>query len=353
MKILAINPGSTTTKISVYDDDNKIFETTIRHSADDVKKFNSIQEQYEWRKNIIVDTIEKNNIPVNSLCAVVGRGGLIRPIESGTYKVNDKMISDLKEGLFGDHASNLGAIIAKSIADSVNIDSFIVDPVVVDELSPLARISGLKGIERRSIFHALNQKAVARLLANDLKVEYEKSSFIIAHMGGGISVAAHKNGRVIDVTNGLDGEGPFTPERSGSLPLINLVKMCFSGEYSENDMSKKIAGLGGVVSYMGTNDLLDVQTKALNGDKYASLIIEAMCYQVAKDVGAMATVLNGKVDAIAITGGVANDKEMMSMIKERISFIAKVYIYKGEEEMLALTEGCLRALNNKSSIKEY
>lgn len=353
MKILAINPGSTSTKISVYDDAIKIFETTIRHSADDIKRFNSILEQYEWRKNIIVDIIEKNNIPVSSLYAVVGRGGLIRPIESGTYKVNDKMINDLKEGKYGEHASNLGAIIAKSIADSVNIDAFIVDPVVVDELSPLARISGLKGVERRSIFHALNQKAVARLLASDLKIEYEESSFIIAHMGGGVSVAAHKNGQVIDVTNGLDGEGPFSPERSGALPLSNVVAMCFSGEYSESEMFKKVAGLGGVVSYMGTNNMLEVQTKVDNGDEYASLIIEAMCYQVAKDVGAMATVLNGKVDAIIITGGIANDDEMMSMIKERISFIANVYIYKGEEEMLALTEGCLRALNNQALIKEY
>ena len=353
MKILAINPGSTSTKISVYDDENKVFETTIRHIADDLKKFNSIQEQYEWRRNIIVETIEKNNISIDSLSAVVGRGGLIRPVSSGTYKVNDKMIADLKSSKFGEHASNLGAIIAKSIADSVNIGSFIVDPVVVDELLPVARVSGLKGVERRSLFHALNQKAVAELLANELKVEYEKSSFIIVHMGGGTSIAAHKNGKVIDVTNGLDGEGPFTPERTGALPVSNIIKMCFSGEYTQNEMFKKLSGLGGVVSYLGTNNLMEVQTKALNGDENSSLIIEAMCYQVAKDIGAMATVLHGKVDAIALTGGIANGKEMMQMIKEKISFIANVYIYKGEEEMLALTKGCLRALNNSDSVKEY
>lgn len=353
MKVLAINPGSTSTKISVCENNDKFFETTIKHTIDEIRKFSDVLSQYEWRKSLIVDILEKNNIHINSLDAVVGRGGLVRPIASGTYRVNEKMINDLKENKLGEHASNLGAVIAKSIADTVNIDSFIVDPIVVDELSPVARISGLKDIERRSIFHALNQKAVARILANDLEVDYEKSSFIIVHMGGGVSVGAHQNGRVIDVTNGLDGEGTFTPERSGGVPSYDLVRMCFSGEYSESDMFKKISGLGGIVSYMGTNNLLDIAIKADNGDDQSKLMIDAMCYQVAKDVGSMATVLKGKIDAIAITGGVANDKKMMANITERVSFIANVHIYPGEEEMLALTEGCLRVLNDPLLIKEY
>lgn len=353
MRILAINPGSTSTKISVYDELSKLFETTIRHNTDEIQKYKNILDQYDWRKEIIVQTLKDNNIDINSLNAVVGRGGLLYPIEGGTYAVNEKMFADLRASVGGEHASNLGAFIAKSIADDVNIQSFIVDPVVVDELEPVARISGLKDIERKSKFHALNQKAIARTLAKYLNKKYEDLNLIVVHMGGGISIGAHKNGRVIDVVNAIDGEGPFSPERSGAVPVRYIIDMCFSGEFTHKQMLKKNAGEGGMVSYIGSNNLLEICEKAYSGDAEAKLLIDAMCYQIAKEIGSMATVLCGKVDAIVFTGGVANDKKIVATITDRVQFIASVHVYAGEEEMFALTQGCLAALKDKSIIKEY
>lgn len=353
MLILAINPGSTSTKISVYKKHDKLFETTIKHSAEEIKKYEKILDQYEFRRDIILKTLSDAKIDMKSLNAVVARGGLLKPIESGTYKINDKMLEDLRKPKLGEHASNLGAFIAKNIADPLNIASFIVDPVVVDEFEDVARISGFSLIERRSIFHALNQKSVGRLLAKKLNKKYEELRIIIAHMGGGVSVGAHKNGRVIDVTNALDGEGSFSPERSGTLPAGDLVRLCFSGKYTETEMMKNIIGSGGVVSYCGTNSMLDVSNRAEDGDTKCKLLVDAMCYQTAKDIGAMATVLHGKVDAIAITGGIARDEKMIENITNRVSFIAEVHIFPGEEEMFALTEGCIRAMEEPSSIRVY
>lgn len=353
IRLLIINPGSTSTKIAVFDDEKSIFEETLRHSVEELSPYEKIYDQYEFRKNIIVNILEKNNIAIDSLNGVVGRGGLLNPIEGGTYEVNELMLEDLKLGKKGEHASNLGGIIAHEIAKEIDKRSFIVDPVVVDELQDLARISGLKEIERTSIFHALNQKAVARRHARELGQKYEDLNLIVVHLGGGVSVGAHEKGRVIDVANALDGEGPFSPERAGSLPVGDMIKLCYSGKYTYNEVKKMLTGNGGIVSYLKTNDAREVAERVENGDKYAELIYNAMAYQVAKEVGSCAAVLKGKVDGILLTGGIAYDKLFTSWVKERVKFIADVTIYPGEDELTALAEGGLRVLRGEEAAKVY
>jgi butyrate kinase len=285
--------------------------------------------------------------------AIVGRGGLLKPIVSGTYNVNDKMLGDLKESVQGQHASNLGAIIANKIANSINKPAFIVDPVVVDEMEEIARFSGVPELPRKSIFHALNQKAVAKRYAHEKSVNYEEINLIVAHMGGGVSVGAHKNGKIIDVNNALDGDGAFSPERSGGVPSGDLARMCFSGKYTLEEILKKITGKGGFVAYLNTNDARIVEKAALEGEPKAKLIHDAMGYQVSKDIGAAAAVLDGKVDAIILTGGMAYGKPMVNLISEKVGFIAPIVVYPGEDEMLALAQGVLRVLNGEEKVKEY
>ncbi len=352
-KILAINPGSTSTKIAVFENDEQIFDKTLRHSVDEISKFEKVSDQFEFRKKVIEENLEESGVKKEELSAIVGRGGLLKPISGGTYSINDKMVEDLKVGVSGEHASNLGGIIAKQMGDELGIKSFIVDPVVVDELDDIARISGLADIERSSIFHALNQKAIARKYAEEVGKKYQDLNIIVAHMGGGISVGAHSEGRVVDVANALDGEGPFSPERSGGLPVGQLVKMCFSGKYTEEDMKKKIKGKGGIVSYLNTIDAIEVEKMIESGDKKAELVYKAMAYQVAKEIGACATVLKGKVDAILLTGGIAYSKMFTGWIKERVEFITDVKIYAGEDEMGALAKGALRVLRGEESAQDY
>lgn len=352
-RLLIINPGSTSTKIAVFDNEKPVLEETLRHSNEELAPYTTVFEQYEFRKNVILNTLNSKGINITKLSAVVGRGGLLRPMEGGTYKVNENMLEDLKVGVMGQHASNLGGVIANEIALQLNIPAFIVDPVVVDELEEIARISGMPEIKRISIFHALNQKAVARRAAKDLGKAYEDVNLIVAHMGGGISVGAHKNGRIIDVNNALDGEGPFSPERSGGLPVGELVKMCFSGKYSIDEMKKKIVGKGGLLAYLGSNDGREVEKMIANGDKNAELVYKAMAYQVAKEIGSCAAVLEGKVDAVCLTGGLAYDKGLVSWIKERVEFISQVRVYPGEDEMIALAEGGLRVLRGEEEARKY
>lgn len=352
-RILVINPGSTSTKIGVYDDLKLIYDETLRHSAEEIGAYNTIFDQYKFRMDIILNVLKKASIPVESLNAVVGRGGLLKPIEGGTYAVNERLLEDLRVGVQGQHASNLGGIIAYEIAKPLGIPSYIVDPVVVDELDDVARISGHPEIKRASIFHALNQKAVARRYANNAGKAYEDLNLIVAHMGGGVSVGAHRHGRVVDVNNALDGEGPFSPERSGGLPVGSLVKLCFSGKYTLAEVKKMINGKGGLVAYLGTNDGREVQKMIDNGDKKAELVFGAMAYQIAKEICSCAAVLKGNVDAIILTGGLAYGKRLVDAIIERVSFVAKVEVYPGEDELLALAEGGLRVLNGQEKAKEY
>lgn len=353
MRLLIINPGSTSTKIAVFDDENVVFEETLRHSAEEIGQFSKIYDQFQFRKDIIVTALNKNNIAIESLDSIIGRGGLLKPIEGGTYEVNEAMLEDLKIGVQGEHASNLGGIIAYEIAKQIGKRAFIVDPVVVDELQDVARISGLKEIERKSIFHALNQKAVARRHAAKVGKKYEDLNLIVAHLGGGISVGAHEKGRVIDVPNALNGEGAFSPERAGSLPVGDLVKMCFSGKYTEDQIKKMITGKGGLVSYLESNDAREVSERIEKGDEYAALVYYAMAYQVAKDIGSAAAVLKGKVDAILVTGGIAYNKLFTGWLEEHVSFIQEISVYPGEDELMALAEGGLRVLRGEEEAKVY
>ncbi|MGL6063569.1 MAG: butyrate kinase [Fusobacteriaceae bacterium] len=352
-KILSINPGSTSTKIAVYENEKEIMEKVIRHSTEEIEKFKNIYSQKSFREEMILNSLVESNIDLKKLSAVVGRGGLLKPISGGTYLVTEEMIEDLKKGVLGEHASNLGGVIAKEIADKIEKKAYIVDPVVVDELEEVARISGIPEIERKSIFHALNQKAVARKYCKENNLRYEEINLIVTHMGGGISTGIHKNGKVVDVNNALDGEGAFSPERAGTLPAGDLVEMCFSGKYSEAFIKKRLKGNGGMVSYLNTNDMRDVIKMAETGDKKAKIIFEAMVYQIAKDIGAMATVVSGEVKQIILTGGIAYSTLLVEALKEKIGFISGITVYPGEEEMVALTLGALRVERGEEEAKKY
>jgi butyrate kinase len=353
LRILVINPGSTSTKIGIFDNEMPVFEKTIRHDIETIHQFDSVIDQYSFRKETILEALDYEGINISKLSCVVGRGGLLRPIEGGTYRVNPPMLHDLKTGFAGEHASNLGGILAYEIAEGLNIPSFIVDPVVVDEMDEIARISGVPEIERKSIFHALNQKAVARRVSKMLGKPYQSLRLIVVHMGGGITVGIHKDGRVIDVNNGLHGEGPFSPERAGTVPIGDLVSLCFSGEYYADEVMKKLVGQGGLVAYLGTNDARTVEDKIEKGDERAALIYDAMAYQVAKEIGAASTVLHGQVDAIILTGGLAFGKEFVKKITDRVEWISDCIIQPGENELQALAEGGLRVLRKEEQAKEY
>ncbi len=352
-RVLVINPGSTSTKIGVFQDETLLIEHTIRHTTEEISTYPSIIDQYQFRKDAILNVLESEQIERSTLDAICGRGGLLRPIEGGTYSVNEAMLEDLKTGYFGQHASNLGGIIAREIAAELDIPSFIVDPVVVDELNPLARISGTPLIERKSIFHALNQKAVARRYATDVGQTYEDMNLIVTHMGGGITIGAHEKGKVIDVNNGLHGDGPFSPERAGSVPIGDLVELCFSGTMYRDDITKALVGEGGLVGYLGTNDAVEVEKKIARGDAEAKLIYDAMAYQIAKEIGSAAAVLDGKVDAIILTGGIAYGKEFTGVISSKVNWIADVTVYPGEDELEALAEGAIRVLSGEETAKVY
>jgi butyrate kinase len=354
IKILAINPGSTSTKIAVYHNDSSIFLKTIRHSAEELEKYTKITQQFEFRKNVIIKELVNAEINVERINVIVGRGGLIKPVQGGVYEVNQLMKEDLEKGVMGEHASNLGGLIALNIAQSLpSARAFIANPVVVDELQDVARISGHPEFERVSIFHALNQKAIARQFAKSRDTKYEEINLIVAHLGGGISVGAHYHGKVIDVNNALDGDGAFSPERSGSLPSGQLVRLCFSGKYSFDEIKKMLTGKGGLMAYFGTNSSYEVEVMAKNGDEKAILIQDAMAYQIGKAIGEMAAVLYGEVHGILITGGVANNKELVSYIRNMVGFIAPVFVYPGEDEMSALAMNGLMVMRGEVELKEY
>ena len=352
-RLLVINPGSTSTKIAVYHNECQVFEKVLRHPAQEIKKYPTIYDQLDFRKNVIIDTLRNNDLSPDDFDAVVARGGNMKPVLGGTYRINRQMLQDLRIGIMGHHASNLGAIIAYDIAGKSNIPSYVVDPVIVDELEELARFSGLPEIQRKAKDHPLNQRAAARRAAAELGGEYKQFNFLVAHMGGGISVGVHKKGRIIDVNNVLDGDGPFSPERAGGLPVGSLIDLCYSGRYTRDEIRKKVVGGGGLVAYLGTNDGREVIKMIENGDRYAELVYRAMAYQASKEIGAGAAVLMGSVDAIVLTGGLARDEVLVGWIKEKVSFIARVMVYPGEFEMSALAEGAIRVLNGKEKAKNY
>lgn len=353
-KILVINPGSTSTKIGVYEDETLLFEETLRHSTEEIGRYASIVDQKDFRKELIVNILAENKFDISSLNVVVGRGGLLKPIPGGTYPVSDTLLADLKVGVQGEHASNLGGLLAREIGDEIGVPSYIVDPVVVDELASVARFSGVPELPRISIFHALNQKAVAKRYAKESGVPYDSLNLIVVHMGGGVSVGAHKNGKVVDVNNTLDGDGPFSPERSGGVPAGALIKMCFSGDYTQTEVYKKINGKGGLNAYLGTNDMRHVTEMAFEeGNAEAEAVFHAFTYQVSKEVGAMAAVLSGRVDQIILTGGIAYSNRIVDEIKSQIGFVAPITVYAGEDELLALAQGALRVLSGEEAALEY
>ena len=353
VKILTINPGSTSTKIALFEGETNVFQKNLKHSAEELAPFDKVADQFGFRKNVILKVLKEEGIGIDDITYIVGLGGLVKPIASGIYEVNEALLADLRKGVHGEHASNLGGLIAADLAAQIGAKAYIADPVVVDELQDVARISGHPAFERISIFHALNQKAIARTYAKENGKKYEDLNLIVAHLGGGISVAAHCKGKAIDVNNALDGDGPFSPERSGGLPVGSLIKACFSGQYTLAQLKKMICGQGGYVGYLNTNDAYDVEVKAKDGDAKAAMIQEAMAYQVAKEIGAMATVLKGKVDAILVTGGIAYGKPFVESLKEKVSFLAPVAVYPGEDEMKALAMNALMLHQGELTAKIY
>jgi len=353
--IVAINPGSTSTKIAIYDHSKVVWQCIIRHATAQLARYGSISEQLPFRKQLILEQLDIAEMDWSSLRAVIGRGGMVKPVASGVYLVNELLKEHLRTGFQGQHASNLGGLIAADIAAMCphETPAYIADPVVVDELQPCARIAGHPLFERRSVFHALNQKAVARVFAREINIPYEEMNLVIAHLGGGISVGAHCKGRVIDVNQALDGEGPFSPERSGTLPAGQLVSMCYSGDYIRKDVEKMINGKGGLTALCNSNDVQKLVAKAEAGDQQTQLYLEALCYQVAKEIGAMSAVLKGDITAIILTGGIAYSEWITDRIKQSVQFIAPVHVYPGEDEMAALAMNAQMALSGEITVKEY
>jgi len=352
-KILVINPGSTSTKVAVYADREKIFTDNIKHRQEDLTQFRNNYDQKEFRFNLICSTLSQHGIELSDINVVIGRGGLGKPIEGGVYSINNAMLDDVKNAVFGDHVANLGPIIAKELADSINVPALVMDPVSVDEMEPVARISGLKELARISMMHTLNSRAVAKSVADEKGKRYEDLRFIVAHLGAGISITPHVGGRIIDCNNANEG-GPMCPDRSGSLPVRSLVKLCYSGKYADAEtLIRKMNREGGLYDHLGTKDLSEAEKMAKDGNEYADLIINAMIYQIAKEIGAMATVLKGDVDYIIMTGGMAYSERLTRELTDRVGFIAPIIIKPGENELEALAYGALSAMRGEETIKVY
>ncbi|AEA20328.1 butyrate kinase [Prevotella denticola CRIS 18C-A] len=351
-KILAINPGSTSTKISLANDDQPVFVADIAHSQEELRIFKRISDQFHFRKQVVIEELKKRNVPLD-FDAVIGRGGLAKPVPSGVFTITEKMIIDQQQAIH-QHVCDLGCMIADEIArDIPGCRSFIADPGVVDEMEPEARVSGSPLMPRMCIWHALNQKAIGRRFAKDMGTTYEKLNLIICHLGGGISIAAHDHGRAIDANNALDGEGPFSPERAGTLPAADLIHLCFSGKYTEDQLLKKVSGQAGLIAHLGTNDLKEIMNWIKAGDKHAEVVVSAMIWHIAKNIAAEGAVLYGKVDAILLTGGMAKCDYIIERLKRRLNYLAPIHVYPGQDEMKALTENALAVLRGERAARDY
>ena len=352
MLILAINPGSTSTKMAVYEDDKPVMLRSIQHSAEELARFDEVTDQFHWRRQLIEDELRRMDIPME-FSAVIGRGGLTKPVEGGVYEINQQMLDDTRAAVHK-HACDLGCLIAYDMASCIEgCRSFIADPGVVDELNDYARICGSPLIRRICIWHALNQRAIARRFALETGKRYEDLNLIVCHMGGGISIAAHEHGRAVDANNALDGEGPFSPERAGTLPAADLIRLCFSGRYTEKELLKCIAGKAGMNALLGTSNVKEVLRRIEDGDEYARLVLDAMIYHVAKGIAAESAVLCGEVDAILLTGGLARSEYVVRHLRERIGFLAPTYCFPGEDEMEALAQNALAVLRGQREAKTY
>lgn len=352
MKVLVINPGGSSTKFSVFEDRKELFKKNITHTGEDLQPFPTVFDEYEYRTGMIVEELERAGYSLNSFGCIVGRGGLMRPLPGGTYPVNDRMIDDLRNAVNGEHASNLGAVIAKNIGDEIGVPSFVVDPVAVDEMIEVARITGISDLTKKSWFHALNHKAVARKTAESIGGRYEDYNFIVAHLGSGISIVAHEKGKMIDGSGGRT-DGPFSPERSGGLLTYQLINLCYSGKYTHDEMVRKVSSAAGMYDYLGTKDMIEVEKRIAQGDEKARLIFDAFIYQVAKEIALYGASLRGNVDRIILTGGIAYSQKVTEEIIEYVSYLAPVEIIPGEMEMEALALGALRVLNGEEEAKVY
>lgn len=350
-RILAINPGSTSTKIALYEDETKIFEKSLSHTAKELEVYDEVLDQFVFREKIILSVLKEENIDIKTLAAVVGRGGMLPNMKSGGYVVNKAMLETFREGLASPHASNLGALLAHEIAEPLGIPAYIYDSVTSDELEEIAKITGMPEIRRQSMCHVLNMKAVSRKVAQKYGKNYEDMNILAAHLGGGISLSVHHKGKIIDCIR--DDEGPFSPERSGSFPMLYMIDLCYSGKYTKKEMIKKVRGEGGLKAYLGTQDLRDVEAMIDDGNKQAEILLEAQAYQIAKGIGQMSTVLSGKYDCIILTGGMAYSKKLVDMVSERVKFIAPVEVSPGEDEMEALVLGALRLVKGQEEAKQY
>ena len=343
--ILVINPGSTSTKVAIFYNDKLVKEKTLRHDVKDLENFNTVIDQYDFRKEVILDFLKDHDYKLSDITVFVGRGGMMKPLKNGgTYLVTKEMLKDLRSGEYGYHASNLGAILADGFARVENKPAYIVNPVCIDEFNDISRISGQKLIERRSVFHALNQKAIAMQFAKDTKKDYKNLNLIVVHLGGGISVGYHKEGRVVDCNNALGGDGPFSPERTGTIPTYPLVDLCFSGKYSKDEVKNLLVGNGGLVSYLGTNDARVIEDRINQGDEEAKLYYDAMGYNVVKEIGAIYFAAKGHIDGILITGGIAYSEYFIDYLRKHVDPIMPLKVYPGEDEMRALAEGAMRVL---------
>jgi butyrate kinase len=351
--ILIINPGSTSTKIGIFTAGEMKVNESVRHSDEELRKFPTIWDQYDFRRDAILRFLASNDASLEEINAIACRGGNVRPLPGGIYRVCPKMIADMKSGIYGGHPINVGGLVAFDLGNQFNIPVLTADPPMTDELCPLARYSGIPQITRTSSFHALNQKATARKIAAGLGRRYDEVNLIVAHLGGGISVGAHRKGRIIEVNNALDGDGPFSPERAGSLPAGDLVKLCFSGEYSREQVLKLLTGGGGLYAYLGTTNAIEIEKRIAEGDGKAAEVYEAMVYQVAKEIGACAAVLEGDVDAIALTGSLVYSQSLLDSLKQKVSFIAPIYLNPGENEMEALADAAMRYLNHEEELAVY
>lgn len=353
MKILTINPGSTSTKVAVFDGLKRICKETIRHDDGEMLSFETLADQIPMRQTVILDFLNEYDYALSDIDGFIGRGGLLKPLDSGLYRVNDAMIDDLKNNTYGSHASNLGGLIAQMLASQVGKDAYIADPVVVDEMTDVAKMSGLNGVERRSLFHALNQKAVARKYAKKAEVPYEELHLIVAHLGGGISVGYHKQGKVVDTNNALDGDGPFSPERTGSLPVTSIIELAYSKQYTKKELLKLIRGYGGMFSYLNTKDAEEVSDMLSSGRVEASKVVNAMVYQIAKEIGSLYAVTKGQLDAIILTGGLTYNQDIIQPLIEMIEHLGEIVIYPGENELEALAFNMVAYLSGEIEPKRY
>jgi butyrate kinase len=351
--LLIINPGSTSTKVGIFSSGTMVVNESVRHADEDLRRFATIWDQYDFRRDAVLKVVGDNGLTMADFHAIACRGGNVKPLPGGTYRVCERMIADMKSGLYGGHPTNVGGLVAYDLGNQYRIPVLTANPPMTDELCPSARYSGIPQIERQSSFHALNQKATARKVAEGMGRRYEEVNMIVVHLGGGISVGAHRKGRVIDVNNALDGDGPFSPERAGTLPAGDLVKLCFSGEYNMDDVLKLLTGRGGLQAYLGTTNAIEIEKRIAEGDGQAAEVYEAMAYQVAKEIGACTTVLEGEIDAIALTGSLVYSKVLLESLKKKISFIAPVYLNPGENEMEALADAAMRYFNNEEELANY